>query len=59
VLDVNRDFQPWLIERARLFAAMDTWEVKKKRGLLDQATLSLTAKGNDLLPGALKKTRGF
>jgi hypothetical protein len=59
VLNVNRDFQPWLIERARLFAAMDTWDVKKKRGLLDQAMLSLTAKGNDLLPGALKKPRGF
>ena len=24
VLDVNRDYQAWLIERARLFAAMDT-----------------------------------
>jgi len=34
VLDVNRDYQPWLIERARLFAAMDTWDRKKKRGLL-------------------------
>ena len=34
VLDVNRDYQPWLIERARLFAAMDTWDGKKKRGLL-------------------------
>jgi hypothetical protein len=34
VLDVNRDFQPWLVERARLFAAMDTWDEKKKRGLL-------------------------
>ena len=34
VLDVNRDFQPWLIARARLFAAMDTWDGRKKRGLL-------------------------
>jgi hypothetical protein len=34
VLDVNHDYQPWLIERARLFAAMDTWDGKKKRGLL-------------------------
>ena len=34
VLDVNRDFRPWLVERARLFAAMDTWDGKKKRGLL-------------------------
>jgi NAD-dependent oxidoreductase involved in siderophore biosynthesis len=29
VLDVNRDFQPWLVERDRLFAAMDTWDGKK------------------------------
>jgi hypothetical protein len=34
VLDVNRNYQPWLIERARLFAAMDTWDGRKKRGLL-------------------------
>jgi hypothetical protein len=34
VLDVNRDYQPWLVARARLFAAMDTWDGKKKRGLL-------------------------
>jgi len=34
VLDVNREYHPWLIERARLFAAMDTWDGKKKRGLL-------------------------
>jgi hypothetical protein len=34
ILDVNRDFKPWLVERARLFAAMDTWDGKKKRGLL-------------------------
>jgi hypothetical protein len=34
VLDVNHDYQPWLVERARLFAAMDTWDGKKKRGLL-------------------------
>jgi hypothetical protein len=36
VLDVNHDFQPWLIERERLFAAMDTVDgmAEKKRGLL-------------------------
>lgn len=34
VLDVNRDFQPWLIERERLFAAMDTLDGDRKRGLL-------------------------
>ncbi|MGH8595872.1 MAG: phytochelatin synthase family protein, partial [Gammaproteobacteria bacterium] len=34
VLDVNRDFQPWLIERSRLFLAMDTFDGKQKRGLL-------------------------
>jgi hypothetical protein len=34
VLDVNRDFQPWLVERARLFAAMDTHDGERKRGML-------------------------
>jgi len=34
VLDVNRDFQPWLIERERLFSAMDTRDGQRKRGLL-------------------------
>jgi hypothetical protein len=34
VLDVNRNFQPWLIERSRLFAAMDTLDGENKRGLL-------------------------
>jgi hypothetical protein len=34
VLDVNRDFQPWLVERSRLFAAMDTDDGDQKRGLL-------------------------
>lgn len=34
VLDVNRDYRPWLIERARLFAAMDTFDGERKRGLL-------------------------
>lgn len=36
VLDVNADFQPWLIERERLFAAIDTVDSEsgKKRGLL-------------------------
>jgi hypothetical protein len=34
VLDVNRDFQPWLVERARLFAAMDSWDGERKRGML-------------------------
>lgn len=34
VLDVNRDFQPWLVERSRLFSAMDTLDSDKKRGLL-------------------------
>lgn len=34
VLDVNRDFQPWFIERSRLFAAMDTVDGDRKRGLL-------------------------
>jgi hypothetical protein len=34
VLDVNRAFQPWLIERERLFNAMNTLDGDKKRGLL-------------------------
>jgi hypothetical protein len=34
VLDVNRNFQPWLISRSRLFAAMNTYDGDKKRGLL-------------------------
>lgn len=34
VLDVNREFQPWLVERPRLFAAIDTLDGKQKRGLL-------------------------
>ena len=35
VLDVNHDFGPWLIERPRLFAALDTLDGDKKRGLLE------------------------
>jgi hypothetical protein len=34
VLDVNRDYQPWLIEATRLYAAMDTLDGSRKRGLL-------------------------
>jgi len=36
VLDVNADFQPWLVERERLFAAVDTVDSSsgQKRGLL-------------------------
>jgi hypothetical protein len=34
VLDVNEDFKPWLVERSRLFAAVDTLDGGKKRGLL-------------------------
>jgi hypothetical protein len=34
VLDVSRDFEPWLIERNRLFAAVDTLDGEKRRGLL-------------------------
>ena len=35
VLDVNRDFGPWLVERERLFRAIDTVDDSsgKKRGL--------------------------
>jgi hypothetical protein len=34
VLDVNQKFRPWLVERMRLFSAMDTFDGQKKRGLL-------------------------
>jgi hypothetical protein len=34
VLDVNERYKPWLIERQRLFDAMDTFDGTKKRGLL-------------------------
>jgi hypothetical protein len=34
VLDVNRDYGPWLVERARLFNAMNTWDGNQKRGML-------------------------
>ncbi len=34
VLDVNQDYKPWLVERERLFSAMDTFDGDKKRGLL-------------------------
>jgi hypothetical protein len=34
VLDVNEDYRPWLIERERLFSAMDTLDGDEKRGLL-------------------------
>jgi hypothetical protein len=35
VLDVNADYGPWLVERTRLFAAIDTLDGKMKRGLLE------------------------
>jgi hypothetical protein len=34
ILDVNSAFQPWLVERARLFAAVNTFDGNNKRGLL-------------------------
>jgi hypothetical protein len=34
VLDVNENYRPWLIERERLFSAMDTFDGQQKRGLL-------------------------
>jgi Phytochelatin synthase len=34
VLDVNEDFKPWLVETSRLYAAVDTMDGDKKRGLL-------------------------
>jgi hypothetical protein len=34
VLDVNAEFQPWLVERERLYAAVNTLDDGHKRGLL-------------------------
>lgn len=34
VLDVNEKFGPWLVERSRLFRAVDTLDGQRKRGLL-------------------------
>lgn len=34
ILDVNSEYQPWLVERKRLFNAMNTFDGGKKRGLL-------------------------
>jgi hypothetical protein len=34
VLDVNSDYQPWFVERKRLFAAVGTLNGDKKRGLI-------------------------
>jgi len=34
VLDVNRDYRPWLVQRKRLFDAMNTWDGHNKRGML-------------------------
>jgi hypothetical protein len=31
---VNRQFEPWLVERSRLFTALDTMDGDAKRGLL-------------------------
>ena len=34
ILDVNPDYRPWLVERRRLFTAVNTPDGDKKRGLL-------------------------
>ncbi|MBZ9655272.1 phytochelatin synthase family protein [Phyllobacterium lublinensis] len=34
ILDVNENYRPWLVERERLFQAMDTFDGGQKRGLL-------------------------
>ena len=34
VLDVNEAFKPWLVERKRLYDAMNTLDGEKKRGML-------------------------
>lgn len=34
VLDVNDEFQPWLVDRERLYSGVNTYDGSKKRGLL-------------------------
>jgi hypothetical protein len=34
ILDVNQRYQPWLVERKRLFDAVNTFDGDRKRGLL-------------------------
>jgi hypothetical protein len=34
ILDVNQNYQPWLVERKRLFDAVNTLDGDRKRGLL-------------------------
>jgi hypothetical protein len=34
ILDVNPDYQPWLVERKRLSESVNTLDGKKTRGLL-------------------------
>ena len=34
ILDVNEKFKPWLVERSRLYDAVNTMDGDKKRGLL-------------------------
>jgi hypothetical protein len=34
ILDVNSDFKPWVVERKRLFDAVNSFDGNKKRGLL-------------------------
>ena len=34
ILDVNPEYQPWLVERKRLFEAVNTLDGNKRRGLL-------------------------
>jgi hypothetical protein len=34
ILDVNENYQPWLVERKRLFDAVNTLDGDRKRGLL-------------------------
>lgn len=34
VMDVNEDYKPWLVSRETLYAAMNTFDGEKKRGML-------------------------
>ncbi len=33
-MDVNEDYKPWLVSRETLYAAMNTFDGEKKRGML-------------------------
>ena len=55
VLDVSADYQPWLIERTRLFTAVNSFDGNKKRGLLLIEEIDWPNRPAALLPDARGK----